>query len=115
MLVNQRVGILQYNVEQMIDIIQMSCVASALHMCITPVKYINNSFIKSTDLSNYLKGNWSQKLERLQTKLQIQILNLIGTKVEPVTLGDFTSWFTSAFFLLQRMGGGGSVWHSPVL
>ena len=33
MLVNQRV-ILQHNMEQMIDIIQMSCVASTLHMCI---------------------------------------------------------------------------------
>ena len=115
MLVNQRVDILQHNMEQMMDVIQMSCVASTLHMCITPVRYINNSFIKSTDLSNYLKGNWSQELERLQTKLQIQILNLNGTRVEPVTLGDFTSWLTSAFFLLQRMGGGGSVWHSPVL
>ena len=89
----------------MMDVIQMSCVASTLHMCIIPVRYINNSFIKSTDLSNYLKGNWSQELERLQTKLQIQILNLIGTRVEPVTLGDFTSWLTSAFFLLQRIGG----------
>ena len=112
---NQRVDILQHNVEQMIDIIQMSCVASTLHMCIIPVRYTNNSFIKSTDLLNYLKRNWSQELERLQTKLQIQILNLNGTRVEPVTLGDFTSWLTSAFFLLQRMGGGGSVWHSPML
>ena len=91
MLVNQRVDILQHNMEQMMDVIQMSCVASTPHVCITPIRYINNSFIKSTDLSNYLKGNWSQELERLQTKLQIQIQNLIGTRVEPVTLGDFTS------------------------
>jgi hypothetical protein len=115
MLVNQRVDILQHNMEQMMDGIQMSCVASTLPMCITPVRYINNSFIKSTDLSNYLKGNWLQELERLQKKLQIQILNLNRTRVEPVTLGDFTSWLTSAIFLLQRMGGAGSVWRSPVL
>ena len=38
------------------DVIQMSCVASTPHMCITPVRYINNSAIKSTDLSNYMKG-----------------------------------------------------------
>jgi hypothetical protein len=93
MLVNQRVDILQHNMEQMMDVTQMSCVASTLHMCITPVRYINNSFIKSTYLSNYLKGNWLQELKRLQTKLQIQILNLNGTRV------DFTSWLTSAFFL----------------
>ena len=34
----------------------MSCVASTLQMCITPVVYTNYSFIKSTGLSNYLKG-----------------------------------------------------------
>ena len=55
-LVNQRVDILKHNVEQMMDVIQMSCVLSTLHTCITPVRYINNSFIKSTDLSNNLKG-----------------------------------------------------------
>nr|BAE36348.1 unnamed protein product [Mus musculus] len=31
---------------------------------------------QSLDLSNYLKGNWSQELDRLHTELQIQILNL---------------------------------------
>jgi hypothetical protein len=105
LLVNQRVNVLQHNLEQMMYVIQMSCVTSTLHVCITPIRYINNSFIKSTDLSNYLKGNWSQELERLQTKLQIQILNLNGTRVEPVTLGDFTSWFTSAFSYFKEWVG----------
>lgn len=81
----------------------MSCVASTSHVCITPNKYINNSFIKSTDLSNYLKGNWSQDLERLQTRLQIQILNLNGTRVEPVILKD--SWLTSAFYYFKEWVG----------
>jgi hypothetical protein len=57
MLVNQRVDILQHNMEQMMDVIQISCVASTPHVCITPITYINDSFIKSTDLLNYLKGN----------------------------------------------------------
>lgn len=76
MLVNQRVDILQHKMERMMDVIQMSCVASTPHVCITPIRYINDSFIKSTDLLNYLKGNWSQELDRLHTELQIQILNL---------------------------------------
>jgi hypothetical protein len=106
MLVNQRVDdILQHNMEQMMDVIQMSCVASTSHVCITPIRYIDDSFIKSTDLLNYLKGNWSQELERLQMKLQIQILNLNGTRVEPVTLGDFTSWLTSAFSYFKEWVG----------
>jgi hypothetical protein len=42
MLVNQRVDILQINMEQMMDVIQMSCVASTPHVCITPIRYINN-------------------------------------------------------------------------
>jgi hypothetical protein len=105
MLANQRVDVLQHIMEQMMDVIQMSCVALTPHVCITPIRYIYNSFIKSTDLSNYLKGNWSQELERLQKKLQIQILNLNGTRVEPVTLGDFTSWLTSAFSYFKEWVG----------
>ena len=76
-----------------------------LRICALLPLGIKNSFIKSTDLSNYLKGNWSQELERLQTKLQIQILNLNGTRVEPVTLGDFTSWLTSAFSYFKEWVG----------
>jgi hypothetical protein len=105
MLVNQRVDILQHNMEQVMDVIQMSCVASTLHVCITPNRFINNSFIKSKDLSNYLNGNWLQELERLQTRLQTQILNLNGTRVEPVTLGEFTSWLTSAFSYFKEWVG----------
>jgi hypothetical protein len=89
----------------MMDVIQMSCVASTSHVCITPNRYINNSFIKSTDLLNYLKENWLQELERLQMRLQIQILNLNGTRVEPVTLEDFTSWLISAFSYFKEWVG----------
>ena len=44
MLVNQRVDILQHNMEQMMDVIQMSCVASTPHVSITPIRYINDFF-----------------------------------------------------------------------
>lgn len=87
------------------DVLQMSCVASTLHMCITPIGYVNDSFIKTTDLSNYLKGNWSQELDRLHKELQIQIQKLNRTRVEPVTLGGFTSWLTSAFSYFKEWVG----------
>ena len=83
-------------------------------MSITPIRYINDSFIKSTDLSNHLNGYWSQELERLQTRLQIQILNLNGTRVELVTLGDFTSWPVSVFYYFKEWGGY-IFWHSLML
>ena len=35
----------------------------------------------------------------------MQILNLNGTRVEPVTLGDFTSWLTSAFSYFKEWVG----------
>ena len=41
----------------------------------------------------------------MQTRLQIQILNLNGTRVEPVTLRDFTSWLTSAFSYFKEWVG----------
>ena len=41
----------------------------------------------------------------MSTVLQMQILNLNGTRVEPVTLGDFTSWLTSAFSYFKEWVG----------
>lgn len=50
----------------------------------------------------------------MQTRLQIQILNVNGTRVEPVTLGDFTSWLTSAFSYFKEWVGvilfGAAIW-----
>ncbi|EDL19895.1 uncharacterized protein C12orf76 homolog precursor [Mus musculus] len=60
---------------------------------------------QSLDLSNYLKGNWSQELDRLHKELQIQIQKLNRTRVEPVTLGGFTSWLTSAFSYFKEWVG----------
>ena len=52
----------------------------------------------------YLKGNWSAKAEQLSRKLLLQIAKLNGTLLDPVTLGDFTSWITNAFFYKEWAG-----------
>ena len=53
----------------------------------------------------YLKGNWSAKAEQLSRKLLLQIAKLNGTRLDPVTLGDFTSWITNAFSFFKEWAG----------
>lgn len=91
LLVNQRVDLLQHQVDTLTDMVQLSCVSSTPNLCITSIKYVNDSRFSSQNISDYLKGQWSVELEELQQKLQMQILTLNGTHVEPITLGDFTS------------------------
>ena len=45
------------------------------------------------------------KLEQLFRKLLLQIAKLNSTRLEPVPLGDFTSWITNAFSFFKEWVG----------
>uniref|UniRef100_UPI00402BAF84 uncharacterized protein LOC143313659 n=1 Tax=Arvicanthis niloticus TaxID=61156 RepID=UPI00402BAF84 len=88
LLVNQRVDLLQAHVEQLTDVVQMSCVSATPHLGITPLRFMNDTFIQSHNLSAYLQGKWTRELDQMQQQLQIRILSLDGTRVDPVTPGE---------------------------
>ena len=45
------------------------------------------------------------KAEQLSRKLLLQIAKLNSTRLDPVTLGDFTSWITNAFSFFKEWVG----------
>ncbi|EDL81071.1 rCG31065, partial [Rattus norvegicus] len=59
----------------------------------------------SKEISNYLKGNWSMKVEQLSRQLLMQIAVLNNTRMEPITFGDFTTWITNAFSFFKEWAG----------
>ena len=84
----------------------MSCVSSLKGLRITPRQAnFSQSLEQSRLLSEYLKGNWSAKVEQLSRKLLLQIAKLNSTGLDPVTLGDFTSWITNAFSFFKEWAG----------
>ncbi|CAH6776761.1 1500011B03Rik [Phodopus roborovskii] len=56
-------------------------------------------------LAEFLAGNWTLEGEQLSPKLLFQIVQLNGTRLEPVSLGDFTSWLSSAFSFFKEWVG----------
>jgi hypothetical protein len=44
-------------------------------------------------------------VEQLSRELLLQIARLYGTRLDPVTLGDFTSWITNAFSFFKEWAG----------
>jgi hypothetical protein len=84
----------------------MSCISSLKGLCITPLRAnFSQSLEQSRILPDYLKGNLSAKAEQLSRKLLHQIAKLNGTRLDPVTLGDFTSWITIAFSFFKEWAG----------
>jgi hypothetical protein len=84
----------------------MSCVLSLKGLCITPLQAnFSQSLEQSRLLCEYLKGNWLAKAEQLSKKLLLQIAKLNGTRLDPVILGDFTSWITIAFSFFKEWVG----------
>lgn len=82
---------------------QLSCVSSLRGLCIIPLRAnFSQNFQQSKEISNYLKGNWSMKAEQLSRQLLMQIAVLNSTRLDPITVEDFTSWVTNAFSFFKE-------------
>uniref|UniRef100_A0A8C9AU32 Uncharacterized protein n=1 Tax=Phocoena sinus TaxID=42100 RepID=A0A8C9AU32_PHOSS len=62
---------------------------------------------RSREIGNFLRGNWSREAELMLLNQKIQIKTLNATRLDPVTLGDFTTWLSSAFTFFKEWIGVG--------
>lgn len=85
---------------------QLGCIFQHNYLCIMPLKFdFAASFNHNRRLSSFLAGNWTVEGELLMHQLLFQIAQLNGTRVKSISLGDFTSWLSSAFsFFKERVG-----------
>ncbi|XP_058442231.1 uncharacterized protein LOC131425033 isoform X1 [Marmota monax] len=103
---NQRIDLLQAQVEELSDLVHLGCVDQRAHLCITSVRF-NDSRNASRIIGEYLSGTWSMEAENLIQSQPTQIAVLNSSRVEPVTLGQFTSWLSSAFSFFKEWVGVG--------
>ncbi|XP_058428295.1 uncharacterized protein LOC131423344 [Marmota monax] len=103
---NQRIDLLQAQVEELADLVLLGCVDQRAHLCITSVRF-NDSRNASRIIGEYLSGTWSMEAENLIQSQLTQIAVLNSTRVEPVTLGQFTDWISSAFSFFKEWVGVG--------
>lgn len=106
LLANQRIDLVQEQIEALYHMTQLSCVSSLRDLCIILLRAnFSQNFQQSKEISNYLKGNWSMKAEQLSRQLLMQIAVLNSTMLDPITVEDFTSWVTNAFSLFKEWAG----------
>ncbi|XP_058437055.1 uncharacterized protein LOC131424383 [Marmota monax] len=103
---NQRIDLLQAQVEELADLVLLGCVDQRAHLCITSVRF-NDSRNASRIIGEYLAGNWSMAAEDMIQSQLTQIAVLNSTRVNPVTLGQFTDWISSAFSFFKEWVGVG--------
>ncbi|KAL6039929.1 hypothetical protein STEG23_004346 [Scotinomys teguina] len=103
---NQRMDLIQTQVEELFGMIQTGCIAKLKHMCVTPLRF-KKAGNESREIASYLAGNWTRDMELLLSQQLLQIAALNETRVEPISLGDFTNWFSSAFSFFKEWVGVG--------
>ncbi|XP_058440490.1 uncharacterized protein LOC131424812 [Marmota monax] len=103
---NQRIDLLQAQVEELSDLVHLGCIDQRAHLCITSVRFYD-SRNASRIIGEYLSGTWSMEAENLIQSQLTQIAVLNSTRVEPVTLGQFTDWISSAFSFFKEWVGVG--------
>ncbi|XP_063137111.1 uncharacterized protein LOC120100032 [Rattus norvegicus] len=97
LLANQRIDLIQEQIEALYHMTQLTCVSSLRGLCITPLQANLSQYSQqSKEISNYLKENWSMKAEQLSRQLLMQIAVLNKTRMELITFGD---WDYQCFLL----------------
>ncbi|XP_034361325.1 uncharacterized protein LOC117710526 [Arvicanthis niloticus] len=115
LLANQSIDIVQHQVEELFRVIQASCVYSMRGLCVTPLQAnVSQSVNQSRVLSEYLRGNWSLQAEEMVTRLFVQVAQLNGTRLQPLSLNDLTSWIAKAFSFFKEWVGV-FIWGAVVL
>ncbi|XP_052014525.1 uncharacterized protein LOC127665935 [Apodemus sylvaticus] len=104
LMLNKRIDLLEVALQDLFDVISTSCVDRTPHICVTPYSATLN---ESKQLSNILSGNWSREFEQLQANFSYHIHVLNSTKVELVTIGQFSDWMVKTFSYFKEWIGVG--------
>ncbi|XP_033616552.1 uncharacterized protein LOC117284967 [Fukomys damarensis] len=111
MLVNQRVDLVQEQIDVIWQVAQTGCIWRGMGLCVTSIPYHNNSRAAnlSRELSAHLKGEWSAGFDRLVKELQTNIAQINSTRVDLTFQRDMLSWMQTAASHLKEWAGIGAI------
>lgn len=109
MIVNQRIDLVQEQVEILWQLAQLGCEVKLPGLCVTSIQY--NNFTRaanlSKELSRLLQSDWSAEFDEIMRKLRLAIVQINSTRLDiSVTQGLFT-WISSAFSYFKEWVGVG--------
>ncbi|KAL6034601.1 hypothetical protein STEG23_038244 [Scotinomys teguina] len=101
---NQRMDLIQTQVEELFGLVQIGCIGKLKHKCVTALRF-DEAGNESRMITSYLAGNWTRDAELLMSQQLLQIAALNETRVEPIYLGDFTDWLSLPFHSSKNGSG----------
>lgn len=109
MILNQRIDLVQEQVDAVWQLAQLGCEWKYSGLCVTSVPYNNVSRAAnlSRSLSQYLTGNWTTNFDALMVQLRQEIVQINATRVDLSLAQGFSSWITSAFSYFKEWVGVG--------
>ena len=111
MILNQRVDLLQDQIDVLWRLAQLGCEWHSTALCLTGIPYNNMSTAAnlSRELSLCLIGNWSSKFDDLTEKLRLETIKINTTQVDPVVARTLMSWIQQAARHLKEWAGLGAL------
>ena len=94
MVVNQRIDLVQEQIDVLWQLAQLGCEWKYLGLCVTSIQYekFTHAANLSKELSSYLLGNWSGEFEQLE-KLRVAMVTADSTRrYQPGE--ELSSWIT---------------------
>lgn len=109
MVLNQRVDLVQDQVDTLWEVAQLGCQWRLPGLCVTSVPFVNGSHAAnlSRQLSSYLLGNWTKEFDELQQDLRIAIVQINSTRVDPSIAHSMTDWIKTAAASIKEWAGVG--------
>ena len=109
MIVNQRIDLVQEQLEILWQLAQLGCEVKLPGLCVTSIQYEN--FTKaanlSKELSSLLLSNWSVEFDELMRKLRLAIVQINSTRLDISVTSGLFSWMSSAFSYFKEWVGVG--------
>lgn len=109
MLVNQRIDLVQEQLDVLWQLAQLGCEQKLPGLCVTSIQYEN--FTKaanlSKSLSHFILQNWTTEFEQTLRELGTAIIQVNSTRLDLSLTEGLSSWISSAFSYFKEWVGVG--------
>lgn len=111
MVVNQRIDLVQEQIDTLWQLAQLGCQWKYSSLCITSIQYedFTRAANLSKQLSSYLLGNWAGEFDSLMDQLQVAIVTVNSTRVDASLASGLSSWISAAMYHLKEWAGMGAL------
>lgn len=109
MLVNQRIDLVQEQIDMLWQLAQLGCEQKMSGLCITSVQYENftRAANLSKTLSQFMLQNWTMEFEETLRKLRFAIIEVNSTRLDLTLTEGLSSWVSSVATYFKEWVGVG--------